>query len=162
DAKPQQQQHGTEEIPEPDGGGTQVHQRSEEHQVCARIGHDVQHHQDREQGSGSGQMFRPASQEDDVDEDAEQYAEIRKHNAARIVHVARSPLPLMIDTADSLNAFFESVARAPGIALDTEFMREKTYRADLCLVQIAHGAEAVCIDPLALTDLATLAPLLTS
>ena len=68
----------------------------------------------------------------------------------------------MIDTADSLNAFVERVARAPGIALDTEFMREKTYRADLCLVQIAHGAEAVCIDPLALTDLAALAPLMTS
>jgi ribonuclease D len=67
----------------------------------------------------------------------------------------------MIDTADSLTAFAERAARAPGIALDTEFMREKTYRADLCLVQIAHGDEAVCIDPLAVTDLAALAPLLT-
>jgi ribonuclease D len=68
----------------------------------------------------------------------------------------------MIDTAASLTAFTGRVAHASEIALDTEFMREKTYRADLCLVQIAHDAEAVCIDPLAVPDLAALAPLLTS
>ena len=85
------------------------------------------------------QLFRSASQQDDVDDDAEQCTEIRKHNAARIVHVTRSTAPLMIDTADALTAFAESVARQPEIALDTEFMREKTYRAELCLVQIAYG-----------------------
>jgi ribonuclease D len=40
-------------------------------------------------------------------------------------------------------------------------MREKTYRAELCLVQLAWDAEAVCIDPLALGDLAPLVPMLT-
>jgi ribonuclease D len=72
----------------------------------------------------------------------------------------------MIDTADALTAFVASAAQAPLLALDTEFMREKTYRAELCLVQIADGANAVCIDPLVLlergADLAPLAPLLTS
>jgi len=67
----------------------------------------------------------------------------------------------MIDNADSLTAFAGRVARAPEVALDTEFMREKTYRADLCLVQIADREEAVCIDPLAIPDLASLVPLLT-
>jgi ribonuclease D len=39
-------------------------------------------------------------------------------------------------------------------------MREKTYRAELCLLQIADGDNAVCIDPLAIQDLSSLAPLL--
>jgi ribonuclease D len=68
----------------------------------------------------------------------------------------------MIDTSDALTAFAAGVAQAPALALDTEFMREKTYRAELCLVQIAVDGQAVCIDPLALTDLGALAPLLTS
>jgi ribonuclease D len=68
----------------------------------------------------------------------------------------------MIDSADALTAFAERAARATAIALDTEFMREKTYRAELCLVQLAFDDEAVCIDPLALPDLAPIAPLLVS
>jgi ribonuclease D len=67
----------------------------------------------------------------------------------------------MIDTADALTGFAASLAHAPEITLDTEFMREKTYRAELCLLQIARGTEAACIDPLAITDLAALVPLLT-
>jgi len=64
----------------------------------------------------------------------------------------------MIDTADALTAFAASATRASTLALDTEFMREKTYRAELCLLQVANGGEAVCIDPLALTELGALAP----
>jgi ribonuclease D len=41
-------------------------------------------------------------------------------------------------------------------------MREKTYRAELCLLQIADGAHAVCIDPLAVPDLGVLVPALTA
>jgi ribonuclease D len=66
----------------------------------------------------------------------------------------------MIDTADALTAFAESIAHQPEIALDTEFMREKTYRAELCLVQIACGDTAVCIDPIAIADLSVLVPAL--
>jgi ribonuclease D len=66
----------------------------------------------------------------------------------------------MIDTADALSVFANQAARAPALALDTEFMREKTYRAELCLVQIAAGENAACIDPLAVPDLSVLAPLL--
>lgn len=68
----------------------------------------------------------------------------------------------MIASADALTAFAAGAARATTLALDTEFMREKTYRAELCLVQLADGANAVCIDPLAIPDLAPLVPLLTS
>jgi ribonuclease D len=72
----------------------------------------------------------------------------------------------MIDSADALTAFAVRAASAKEIALDTEFMREKTYRAELCLLQLATGEEAVCVDPLALAgsgaDLAPLTALLTS
>jgi ribonuclease D len=68
----------------------------------------------------------------------------------------------MIDTADALTAFAHQAASAPALSLDTEFMREKTYRAELCLLQIAAGDKVACIDPLAVTDLSVLTPLLVS
>jgi ribonuclease D len=34
------------------------------------------------------------------------------------------------------------------VGVDTEFMREKTYFAELCLVQVATGEHIYCIDPL--------------
>jgi ribonuclease D len=46
---------------------------------------------------------------------------------------------------------------AAAIALDTEFLRERTYRAELCLLQLADASGPVCIDPLALPDLTALA-----
>ena len=107
-------------------------------------------------------MFRSATQQYDVDDDAEQCAKVRKHNDGRIVHVTRRTTALMIDSADALTAFATGAMKATAVALDTEFMREKTYRAELCLVQIAVDDEAVCIDPLAIQDLSPLVPLLTS
>ena len=58
-----------------------------------------------------------------------------------------------------LSAHLGSEAR---IGLDTEFLRERTYRAQLCLVQIASADEAACIDPLASDGLASLTPVLTA
>jgi len=46
------------------------------------------------------------------------------------------------------------------VAVDTEFMRQNTYYADLCLVQIGFGDEAYCIDVLEIEDLTPLADLL--
>jgi ribonuclease D len=84
------------------------------------------------------------------------------HNEPQIVHVTRRSPVLMIDSAESLGAFAATAGRATALALDTEFMREKTYRAELCLVQVADGDSAVCIDPLAVPDLSALAPVLTA
>ncbi len=51
----------------------------------------------------------------------------------------------------------------PAIGLDTEFLRERTYYAQLCLLQIAWAGGAACVDPLAVTDLGALqAPLCAS
>jgi ribonuclease D len=49
-----------------------------------------------------------------------------------------------------------------GVGLDTEFLRERTYRAELCLVQVSAASDASCVDPLSLTDLAPLARVLTA
>ena len=49
------------------------------------------------------------------------------------------------------------LAQEPAVALDTEFMRERTYRAELCLVQVGTTRDACCIDPLALAQLEPLA-----
>ena len=44
---------------------------------------------------------------------------------------------------------WERMAEHPFVTVDTEFIREKTYWPQLCLIQIASVDEAVCIDPLA-------------
>lgn len=52
------------------------------------------------------------------------------------------------------------LAGAEVIAFDTEFVSERSYRPELCLVQIAAGDELVAIDTLAVRDLAPLWQLL--
>jgi len=45
------------------------------------------------------------------------------------------------------------------VAVDTEFLREKTYNARLCLVQLGIGEDQYCIDVLAINDLSLLSAL---
>lgn len=54
--------------------------------------------------------------------------------------------PLITDT-ETLAAFCAHLATADYIAVDTEFMRENTYWADLCLIQLASPDEAAAVDP---------------
>ena len=68
----------------------------------------------------------------------------------------------IITSTAALAALTERLATAPAIGLDTEFLRERTYRAELCLIQVSDANEAACVDPLALTDLAPLARVLAS
>ena len=64
----------------------------------------------------------------------------------------------VITSSEDLKAFSAELAAKPFIAVDTEFMREKTYWPILCLIQAAgDGLEAI-IDPLA--DNLDLAPFL--
>jgi ribonuclease D len=63
---------------------------------------------------------------------------------------------MMITNQQDLAALAQGLLHAPAIALDTEFLRERTYRAELCLLQIADPAGAWCVDPLALPDLSAL------
>ena len=49
----------------------------------------------------------------------------------------------------ALRKLADQFQNAPFLAVDTEFMRERTYYPQLCLVQISDGTTAVAIDPLA-------------
>lgn len=55
---------------------------------------------------------------------------------------------MLIQDSASLATFCEALVGAPYIAVDTEFLREKTYYPKLCLVQVAYGEHAAAIDPL--------------
>ena len=55
---------------------------------------------------------------------------------------------MLITTSSDLAAFCAALRDAPYICVDTEFLREKTYFARLCLVQVAYGDHAAAIDPL--------------
>lgn len=46
------------------------------------------------------------------------------------------------------------------LAIDTEFMRERTYYAKLCLIQLNNGRVQALIDPFKVDDLSVLAPIL--
>lgn len=74
----------------------------------------------------------------------------------RTVHMTSTTNVLYIDTPSSLDAFCQQLGTAAWIALDTEFLREKTYYPKLCLIQIATPEVVACIDPIALDDLSPL------
>ena len=65
-----------------------------------------------------------------------------------------------IETIPQLEAACETLRHSPVLALDTEFMREKTYYARLCLIQIANEQQIYIIDPLQLEYLQPLLDLL--
>ena len=69
---------------------------------------------------------------------------------------------MQVKTESELQSAIESISDAEILAIDTEFMREKTYYPLLCLVQIATESTSFIIDPLAVKDLTPLASVLTS
>ena len=48
---------------------------------------------------------------------------------------------MLVETDAALRDFMARCAKSPYMAIDTEFLREKTYYAKLCLVQIAIEGE---------------------
>ena len=54
-----------------------------------------------------------------------------------------------IATNDELNSALTRYQNANFLAVDTEFLRERTYYPQLCLIQISDGVNAIAIDPLA-------------
>src|SRR3954451_4043787 len=71
------------------------------------------------------------------------------------------PAPVLITATDQLDAFCQRMRAETFVTVDTEFMRERTYWPELCLVQLAGDQEVVIIDSLASgIDLAPLGRLL--
>ena len=64
----------------------------------------------------------------------------------------------LLTTSEALAELCDELATEPFVALDTEFMRDRTYFPKVCLVQVAGQNRNAAIDPLA--DGLDLAPLL--
>ncbi len=66
----------------------------------------------------------------------------------------------IIRSNDELISCIDVAVRAGWLAMDTEFLRERTYTPELCLIQVSGEESAACIDPLAVEDLSPLGVLL--
>jgi ribonuclease D len=66
----------------------------------------------------------------------------------------------VITTTESLAATCEALGARDYVAIDTEFMRDKSYWSKLCLIQLASDGIEAIVDPLAELDLAPLVELL--
>jgi len=58
-----------------------------------------------------------------------------------------------IDTPEQLAKLCEQIKKETWLALDTEFLREKTYYPKFCLLQLATPEWVACVDPIALPKL---------
>lgn len=65
-----------------------------------------------------------------------------------------------IDNHSALNEFCEKIRHSQWLAIDTEFIREKTYYPKFCLLQVCNGEVAACIDPLSIEDLSPILDIL--
>lgn len=70
------------------------------------------------------------------------------------------PNTLYLTDQAALEAFVKRTASSSVLAIDTEFLRERTYFAKLCLLQMATDEEVAIVDPFAMDDLSVLAPVL--
>src|SRR3954453_22433630 len=71
------------------------------------------------------------------------------------------PPPQLIATSDDLAAFCQRMHAETFVTVDTEFMRERTYWPELCVVQLGGEHEVAVVDALAEgIDLAPLGALL--
>jgi ribonuclease D len=67
--------------------------------------------------------------------------------------------PPLTDVAE-LGLLVKSLSGSEAVGIDTEFMRERTYYAQLCLLQLSDTEHSGCVDTLALEDLTPLRALL--
>ena len=63
---------------------------------------------------------------------------------------------MYIASQGDLEAFIDRARTSRVLAVDTEFLREKTYYPKLCLMQLATDDETVIVDPFAVDDLGVL------
>ena len=71
------------------------------------------------------------------------------------------PRPVLVTTSDALAALAARLRTHAFIAIDTEFMRERTYYPELCVVQLAGEEDVAVVDAMAPgIDLAPLGELL--
>lgn len=69
---------------------------------------------------------------------------------------------MLVETDAQLKEFLGSCEKSSFMAIDTEFLREKTYYAKLCLIQIAIEGQVAIIDPFGIKDLTVMASVLAN
>ena len=62
----------------------------------------------------------------------------------------------IITTSSQLEELCQHLRQHSWVAIDTEFVREKTYFAQLCLIQVSTPDRIACVDPLSLEDISPL------
>lgn len=67
---------------------------------------------------------------------------------------------MFITTTEDLNAFCARAKKHGVLAVDTEFLREKTYHPRLCLIQLGTPEEVCAVDPFCVEDFSSLKDLL--
>lgn len=67
---------------------------------------------------------------------------------------------MYIDDVNGLRELVDQLKGSDFVAVDTEFMRERTYFARLCLIQIGNEDISAIVDPLAIDDLSLLGEIL--
>jgi ribonuclease D len=70
--------------------------------------------------------------------------------------------PILLESSAQLASAAKQWQSSEVLGIDTEFVRERTYRADLGLVQVSDGHTAWLIDPLATASLEPLAQLMAN
>ena len=71
------------------------------------------------------------------------------------------PPPVIVTSSEEVARLCNKLKQEPFVTIDTEFVREKTYWPELCLVQLAGAEDVAVIDTLAPgIDLAPLGELL--
>lgn len=73
------------------------------------------------------------------------HTQVYKPRMARLTPTDFPP-PELITTTEALNALCERLQAETFVTVDTEFMRERTYWPELCLVQLAGENEVAVID----------------
>ena len=85
------------------------------------------------------------------------------HGAHSTAARPSGPAPVLITATEDLAALCDRLAQERFVTVDTEFMRERTYWPELCVVQLAGEREVAVIDALAPgLDLAPLGALLAN
>ena len=76
------------------------------------------------------------------------------------IALAAADQPIMVESAEQLHQAIETWLGCDVIGIDTEFVRERTWRAELGLVQFSDGERVWLVDPLQTGPLHPLAALL--